>query len=237
MVTAVASDVKVLGSWTSPFVMRPRIALNIKSVDYEFLQEEFGSKSDLLLKSNPVYKKIPVLIHNDKPVSESMIIVQYVDETFTGPSILPTDAYERALARFWAVYVDDRWWFESLRGVAAGKTDAEKATALEGVTSGLALLEEAFEKLSKGKGFFGGDTIGYLDIALGSCLGWIRVTEKFSGTSIIDETKLPNIYAWSERFCSDPAVKELMPDTEKLFEFANMLFAKTSGAAAAAPPK
>ncbi|KAF5201049.1 Glutathione s-transferase [Thalictrum thalictroides] len=165
-----------------------------------------------------------------------MIIVQYVDETFTGPSILPTDAYERALARFWAVYVDDKW-FGSLRGVAAGKTDAEKATALEGVTSGLALLEEAFEKLSKGKGFFGGDTIGYLDIALGSCLGWLRVTEKLSGMSIIDETKLPNIYAWSERFCSDPAVKELMPDTEKLFEFAKMLFAKMSGATAAAPPK
>ncbi|KAF5176832.1 Glutathione s-transferase, partial [Thalictrum thalictroides] len=50
MATAVASDVKVLGSWASPFVMRPCIALNIKNVDYEFLQEEFGSKSDLLLK-------------------------------------------------------------------------------------------------------------------------------------------------------------------------------------------
>ncbi|KAF5176834.1 Glutathione s-transferase [Thalictrum thalictroides] len=228
---AAASDVKILGSWASPFVMRPCIALNIKSVDYEFFQEEVGYKSELLLKSNPVYKKIPVLIHNDKPISESMIIVEYVDEVFTGPSILPTDAYDRALARFWTVYVDDKW-FGSLRGVAAGKTDEEKAIALEGVTSGLALLEEAFEKLSKGKGFFGGDSIGYLDIALGSCLAWLRVTEKFSGTSIIDETKLPNLYAWSERFCSDPAVKELMPDTEKLFEFAKMLFAKKSAAAA-----
>ncbi|PIA62424.1 hypothetical protein AQUCO_00200441v1 [Aquilegia coerulea] len=231
---AIASDVKVLGSWASPFVMRPRIALNIKNVDYEFLQEQFGSKSELLLKSNPVYKKIPVLIHNDKPVSESMIIVEYVDETFTGPSILPTDAYDRALARFWAVYVDDKW-FGSLSGVARGKTDEEKATALEGVTSGLALLEEAFEKLSKGKGFFGGETIGYLDIALGSCLGWLKVTEKLSGMLIMDETKLPNIYVWAERFSSDPAVKELMPETEKLLEFAKMLFAKMSGGAA--PPK
>ncbi|KAF5199353.1 Glutathione s-transferase u18 [Thalictrum thalictroides] len=222
------SDVKVLGSWASPFVMRAQIALNLKKVEYEFLQETIPirSKSQLLLKSNPVYKKIPVLIHNDKPVCESMIIVEYVDEAFTGPSILPTDPYDRALTRFWAVYVDSKW-FGSLYGVVAGKTNEEKATALEGAISGLALLEEAFEKLSKGKGFFGGDTIGYLDIILGSCLGWLKMTERLSGvSSFIDETKLPGIYGWSERFSSDPAVKELMPDIEKLAELVKMLFAK-----------
>ncbi|KAL5980677.1 hypothetical protein ACLOJK_028586 [Asimina triloba] len=102
-------EVKVLGAWASPFVMRPTIALNIKSVPYEFLEETFGSKSELLLKSNPVYKKIPVLIHNDRPISESMIIVQYIDETWTdGPSILPSDPYDRAIARFWATYIDDK---------------------------------------------------------------------------------------------------------------------------------
>ncbi|KAL5980679.1 hypothetical protein ACLOJK_028588 [Asimina triloba] len=102
-------EVKVLGAWLSPFVMRPTIALNIKSVPYEFLEETFGSKSELLLKSNPVYKKIPVLIHNDRPISESMIIVQYIDETWTdGPSILPSDPYDRAIARFWATYIDDK---------------------------------------------------------------------------------------------------------------------------------
>ncbi|CAN1147942.1 Glutathione S-transferase U17 [Linum perenne] len=43
--------------------MRPRIAFNVKSVDYEFVEEQFGSKSELLVKSNHVHKKIPVLIH------------------------------------------------------------------------------------------------------------------------------------------------------------------------------
>lgn len=106
-----SEEVKVLGGWASPFVMRPRIALNLKGVGYEFLQETFGSKSELLLKSNPVYKKIPVLIHNGKSICESMIIVEYVDEVWSTegkPSILPSDPYDRAIARFWAVYVDDK---------------------------------------------------------------------------------------------------------------------------------
>ncbi|KAG2267808.1 hypothetical protein Bca52824_062363 [Brassica carinata] len=90
--------------------MRPRIALNLKSVPYEFLQETFGSKSELLLKSNPVHKKIPVLLHADKPVCESNIIVEYVDETWSasGPSMLPSNPYDRAIARFWATYIDEK---------------------------------------------------------------------------------------------------------------------------------
>lgn len=74
------NDVKLLGSWPSTFVMRPRIALNVKSVAYDFLEEQLGSKSDLLLTSNPVYKKIPVLIHDEKSICESLVIVQYIDE-------------------------------------------------------------------------------------------------------------------------------------------------------------
>ncbi|GMP58666.1 hypothetical protein CsSME_00022252 [Camellia sinensis var. sinensis] len=99
----------------SPFVNRVQIALNLKSIDYEFLPETFGSKSELLLKSNPVNKKIPVLIHHDKPICESLIIVQYIDELWTsGPSILPSDPYDRAIARFWGAYIDDKVSFYHL---------------------------------------------------------------------------------------------------------------------------
>jgi glutathione S-transferase len=104
------TEVKLIGSWASPYVTRARIALNIKEVQYEFLEESFGTKSELLLKSNPVYKKVPVLIHDGKPVCESMIIVQYIDDVWTGsgPSLMPADAYERAMHRFWTVFVDDK---------------------------------------------------------------------------------------------------------------------------------
>ncbi|CAF2116013.1 unnamed protein product [Brassica oleracea var. botrytis] len=67
----VTGDVKLIGSWASVFVMRARIALNLKSISYEFLQETYGTKSELLVKSNPVHKKMPVLLHADKPVCVS----------------------------------------------------------------------------------------------------------------------------------------------------------------------
>lgn len=104
------SGVKVLGTWYSPFVLRVQIALNVKSIDYEYVEETLiGSKSDLLLKYNPVHKKVPVLIHADESVCESLIILQYIDEAWTnGPSILPSNPYHRALARFWAAYVEDK---------------------------------------------------------------------------------------------------------------------------------
>ncbi|KAL1550958.1 Glutathione S-transferase U17 [Salvia divinorum] len=75
-----SDQVQLLGASLSPYVLRCRIALNIKSVAYEFLEEIFGYKSDLLLKSNPVHKKIPVLIHVGRPICESLIIVEYIDQ-------------------------------------------------------------------------------------------------------------------------------------------------------------
>lgn len=227
-------DVKVLGAWPSPFVMRPRIALHLKSIDYEFVVETMQPKSELLLKSNPVHKKIPVLLHNDKPVNESLIIVQYIDEAFpSGPSILPSDPYDRAVHRFWAAYLDDKW-FPAFQGIAKAVTDEARAAGLEQVREGLALLEDAFEKCSKGKPFFSGDSIGYLDIVFGSFLGWVRVSEKMNKIELISQEKTPNLAAWAERFCADDAVKDYMPETDKLMEFAKMLMARLKAAAAAA---
>ncbi|CAN1321217.1 Glutathione S-transferase U17 [Linum perenne] len=216
MATTNKSDVKLIGAWPSPFVMRPRIAFNVKSVDYEFIEEPFGSKSELLVKSNPVHKKIPVLIHKDRPICESNIIVEYIDEVWSsGPQILPSDPYDRAIARFWAAYID------------------EKTAAVNQLIEGLALIEDAYKNISKGKDFFGGDKIGFLDIAFGSILGWTRALQVMLGVKLLDEEKTPGLLKWSEKFAADAAVKDVLPETEKVIEFAKVLVAKLKAAASA----
>lgn len=103
-----AEEVKLLKSWSSVFGWRIVWALKLKAIQFDFADEDLSNKSPLLLQYNPVYKKIPVFVHNGKPISESLVILEYIDETWKQYSLLPEDPYERARARFWAKFCDDK---------------------------------------------------------------------------------------------------------------------------------
>ena len=104
-----AGEVVLLNFWPSLYGMRVRIALAEKGIKYESKEEDLSNKSPLLLEMNPINKQIPVLIHNEKPVCESLIIVQYIDEVWKDKCpLLPTDPYQRAHSRFWADFVDKK---------------------------------------------------------------------------------------------------------------------------------
>ena len=113
-----ADEIILLDFWPSSFGMRVRVALAEKGLKYEYREEDTSNKSPLLLEMNPVHKKFPVLIHNGKPICESMIIVQYIDEVWNEKSpLLPSDPYQRAQARFRADYIDKKvclfCWFKA----------------------------------------------------------------------------------------------------------------------------
>lgn len=126
-------------------------------------------------------------------------------------------------------------WAPAPRAIDTAVGEEAKKAAVDQAVEVLVVLEEAFKKLSKGKPFFGGDHIGYVDIAFGSFLAWLRVREKFHQVTLLDPAKTPELVKWAQRFSQDPAVIGVLPETEKLLEFAKGIFANMR--AAANPPK
>ncbi|TKY49317.1 glutathione S-transferase [Spatholobus suberectus] len=207
-----AEEVVLLDFWRSPFGMRVRIALAEKGIKYEYKEEDLRNKSPLLLQMNPVHKKIPVLIHKGKPICESLIVVQYIEEVWNDRNpLLPSDPYKRAQARFWADYVDKKIYdlgskFRTSRG-------EEKKAAKKELIEALKLLEEQLGD----KTYFGGNNLGFVDIALVPFYAWFKANDAFGPLNI--ERKCPKFVAWAKRCMQKESVSKSLPDQNKVYEF------------------
>lgn len=104
---------------------------------------------------------------------------------------------------------------------------AEKLAVKEQIDEAMMVLEEAFLKCSKGKAYFGGDSIGYIDIVLGSCLVWIKAMEDISGLKVLEKVRTPELLGWADTFMSNDTVKDVNPETGKLVTLLRKIKAKT----------
>nr|CAB3495437.1 unnamed protein product [Digitaria exilis] len=102
------------------------------------------------------------------------------------------------------------------------KTEEGKTEALKQTFVAVETLEEAFKECSKGKPFFGGDSVGYLDIVLGSLI-----------PMLFDDTRSPLLEAWVERFAALDAAKAVLPEVDKLIENSKAKQARAAAVAAA----
>ncbi|MCL7051678.1 hypothetical protein MKW94_025495 [Papaver nudicaule] len=207
-----ADEVILLDFWPSPFGMRVRIALKEKGVKYEYKEENLRDKSPLLLKMNPIHKKIPVLVHNGKPICESLIMVEYIDEVWNEKSpLLPTDPYQKSQAKFWADYIDKKI-YDSGRKIWTSKGEEQENAKKEFIEC-LKVLEGVLGD----KPYFGGEKLGYLDVVLVPFYSWFYAYETCGNFSI--EEECPKIVAWAKKCLEIESVHESLPDSQKVYEF------------------
>ncbi|KAK7390465.1 hypothetical protein VNO78_25771 [Psophocarpus tetragonolobus] len=123
-----------------------------------------------------VYRKVPVLVHKGQPIIDSLVILEYIDDTWKqNQPILPQEPYARALARFWAKFIDENCL--SAVWKSASTFDAkERDKAIEESQEVLHILENEL----KGK-FFGGEAFGFVDIVGTFIAFWLTAIEKLVG--------------------------------------------------------
>ncbi|XP_050367878.1 probable glutathione S-transferase isoform X3 [Argentina anserina] len=204
-----ADEVVLLDYWLSPYGMRLRIALALKGIEYEFKEENLSNKSPLLLQSNPVHKKIPVLIHSGKPICES-VALQYIDEVWNDKApLFPSDPYVRSQAKFWLDFVDKKI-YDIGRKIWTTKGEEVEAATKEFIDC-IKLLEAELGD----KPFYGGETLGFVDVALVPIYSWFYVYEKFGNFSV--ERECPKLFACVKRCFEKESVSKSLPDQDKVY--------------------
>lgn len=163
---------KVLhGASASPFVRKVLVALKVKNLPYEQIQQMPFTRDEAYLKINPL-GKIPTLQEGDLTICDSTVICEYLEETCPEPPLYPANPADRARAR----------WYEELGGtrvaeLAAGiffqrfmrpmvlKQETDEALVEKIVTRQLPPILDYMEAQVPGEGFLFGDFM-MADLAL-----------------------------------------------------------------------
>ena len=172
-----------------PFCARARIALDEKGVPYRKVAIDLSNRPAWLYEKNPL-GRVPVLEDGNFVLPESSVIMEYLEERFPSPALLPASPEERAHARLLVYRFDllgDDYYKAFFR---------QEQEGLERFGERLAELEARLER----QPYLIGSSFGLADIAY---VPWIlRARDRFGYS--LDE--LPALSSWLERLAQRPSV-------------------------------
>ncbi len=172
-----------------PYAARVRIVLAEKSLEYETVSIDLDDRPGWFYEKNAA-GKVPVLEEDGGLVlPESRVIVEYLDERFPDPPLLPADPAERAVARLRIERFDDlgRPYYALRRGE-------------EGAGARLARALAALETALEAQPFLTGSSYGLADVAY---VPWILRARALLGVELDAH---PALAAWLERLGERPAI-------------------------------
>ena len=120
-----------------PYCHRVRMVLAEKGIAVDVVDVDAKNLPDEVMDFNP-YGTVPTLVDRDLRLYESRIIMEYLDERFPHPPLLPVDPVSRANARLFMYRIDHDWYQlmgRGFNGTAEEKTKARKQLRESLITS------------------------------------------------------------------------------------------------------
>ncbi|CAG9312754.1 unnamed protein product [Blepharisma stoltei] len=146
-------DYTLFSYWRSSCSWRVRIVLSIKNIPYQYHAINILSgeqKGEEYIEKNPL-KQVPYLHGEDIGISQSLAIIQYLEDIHPTPSVLPTSPILRA--KMWEICEIINSWIHPLQNSKLtnkieGLGGDKNEWALEVVTSGFRAVENILEQVA-----------------------------------------------------------------------------------------
>ncbi|KAJ3513987.1 hypothetical protein NLJ89_g2646 [Agrocybe chaxingu] len=147
-------------AWFCPFAHRVWITLEEKGVPYQYKEVNPYKKEPHFLAINPK-GLVPVIEYKGKALSESLILVEFVEDAFPqAPNLLPRDPVERAEARRWIDSINKQFIYPHQRLLQAQSVEDQRA-ALDDVYRFLRNFSESIQGP-----YFLGEQFSLVDIVI-----------------------------------------------------------------------
>ncbi len=143
---------------------RTRLVLAEKNISVEVVNVEGPDLPEDLLDLNP-YHSVPTLIDRDLVLYDSRVIIEYLDERFPHPPLMPVDPVTRAQFRL-ALYRIEKDWY-SLAEQLEVAADSKQATRVRKI---LAESISASAEVFDAKKYFLSDDFSLVDCSIAPVL-------------------------------------------------------------------